>query len=41
MGRKKLEISYIENYTNRKFTFKARIGGLVKKLHDLSVLCGV
>lgn len=41
MGRKKIEISYMENEANRKATFKARIGGLVKKLHDLSVLCGI
>ena len=41
MGRKKINIEYIENKVNRKATFKARIGGLVKKLHDLSILCGV
>lgn len=41
MGRKKLNLKYIENYTSRKFTFKSRIGGVVKKLHDLSILCGI
>lgn len=41
MGRKKIEITYIDNKVNRKATFKARIGGLVKKLHDLTVLCGI
>ena len=41
MGRKKIEIEYITDKLNRKSTFKARIGGLVKKLHDLAILCGL
>lgn len=41
MGRKKIQIQYIEAEVKRRITFKARIGGLIKKLHDLSVLCGV
>lgn len=41
MGRKKISIEYISNKVNRKATFKARIGGLIKKLQDLTVLCGV
>ena len=40
MGRKKIEISYIDNLVNRRATFKSRIGGLVKKLHELTILCG-
>lgn len=41
MGRKKIEIEYIENRKNRKATLKARVGGILKKLHDLTILCGV
>lgn len=41
MGRKKIEIEFIENRKNRKATLKARVGGILKKLHDLTILCGV
>lgn len=41
MGRKKFEIEFIEDESNRKSMFKNRIGGVLKKLHDLTVLCGL
>ncbi|KAF8390892.1 hypothetical protein HHK36_023191 [Tetracentron sinense] len=39
MGRGKIEIKKIENTTNRQVTFSKRRGGLLKKAHELSVLC--
>lgn len=39
MGRGKIEIKRIENTTNRQVTFSKRRGGLLKKAHELSVLC--
>ncbi|XP_057443292.1 MADS-box protein FBP24 [Lotus japonicus] len=39
MGRGKIEIKRIENTTNRQVTFSKRRGGLLKKTHELSVLC--
>lgn len=39
MGRGKIEIKRIENATNRQVTFCKRRGGLVKKAHELAVLC--
>ncbi|XP_010275495.1 PREDICTED: MADS-box protein AeAP3-2-like [Nelumbo nucifera] len=39
MGRGKIEIKKIENSTNRQVTFSKRRGGLMKKAHELSVLC--
>ncbi|KAH9325782.1 hypothetical protein KI387_005960, partial [Taxus chinensis] len=39
MGRGKIEIKRIENSTNRQVTFSKRRGGLMKKAHELSVLC--
>ncbi|XP_024515497.1 MADS-box transcription factor 23 isoform X2 [Selaginella moellendorffii] len=39
MGRGKIEIKRIENATNRQVTFSKRRGGLLKKAHELSVLC--
>nr|DAD47707.1 TPA_asm: hypothetical protein HUJ06_017644 [Nelumbo nucifera] len=39
MGRGKIEIKRIENTTNRQVTFSKRRGGLMKKAHELSVLC--
>jgi SRF-type transcription factor (DNA-binding and dimerisation domain) len=41
MGRKKLDIKYIDSDSERKFRFKERIGGLIKKVHELGVLCGI
>ncbi|XP_042487851.1 MADS-box protein GGM13-like [Macadamia integrifolia] len=39
MGRGKIEIKRIENSTNRQVTFSKRRGGLMKKAHELAVLC--
>ncbi|XP_068654823.1 MADS-box protein AeAP3-2-like isoform X1 [Aristolochia californica] len=39
MGRGKIEIKRIENATNRQVTFSKRRGGLLKKAHELAVLC--
>ncbi|KAI9075211.1 hypothetical protein K1719_042820 [Acacia pycnantha] len=39
MGRGKIEIKRIENTTTRQVTFSKRRAGLVKKTHELSVLC--
>nr|AAN52815.1 MADS-box protein AGL45-I [Arabidopsis thaliana] len=41
MTRKKLNLSYITNESMRKATFNKRKKGLVKKIHELSVLCGI
>ncbi|KAH0985111.1 hypothetical protein GBA52_012288 [Prunus armeniaca] len=39
MGRGKITISRIENRTTRQVTFAKRRAGLIKKTHELSVLC--
>ncbi|XP_059317148.1 truncated transcription factor CAULIFLOWER A [Lycium ferocissimum] len=39
MGRGKVELRCIENKINRQVTFSKRRGGLVKKAHEISVLC--
>ncbi|XP_062094544.1 MADS-box protein defh21 [Humulus lupulus] len=39
MGRGKINISRIENKTTRQVTFAKRRAGLLKKTHELSVLC--
>lgn len=39
MGRGKIEIKRIENPTSRQVTFSKRRGGLMKKGHELAVLC--
>ncbi|KAG0581458.1 hypothetical protein KC19_4G253500 [Ceratodon purpureus] len=39
MGRGKIEIKKIENTTSRQVTFSKRRGGLLKKAHELAVLC--
>ncbi|XP_047326557.1 MADS-box protein defh21 [Impatiens glandulifera] len=39
MGRGKIEVKRIENNTSRQVTFSKRRGGLLKKTHELSVLC--
>nr|CAC13993.1 putative MADS-domain transcription factor GGM17 [Gnetum gnemon] len=39
MGRGKIEIKRIENYTSRQATFSKRRGGLLKKARELAVLC--
>ncbi|XP_049381392.1 MADS-box protein FBP24-like [Solanum stenotomum] len=39
MGRGKIEVKRIENKTSRQVTFSKRRAGLLKKTHELSVLC--
>ncbi|XP_071688106.1 MADS-box transcription factor 23-like [Rutidosis leptorrhynchoides] len=39
MGRGKIEIKKIENVSTRQVTFSKRRSGLIKKAHELSVLC--
>ncbi|XP_057524755.1 MADS-box transcription factor 23-like isoform X1 [Amaranthus tricolor] len=41
MGRGKIEIKKIENANSRQVTFSKRRSGLLKKAHELSVLCDV
>ncbi|KAL5751588.1 hypothetical protein ACOSQ2_022095 [Xanthoceras sorbifolium] len=41
MGRVKLQITRIENNTNRQVTFSKRRNGLIKKAYELSVLCDI
>ncbi|PVU95840.1 hypothetical protein BB559_002592 [Furculomyces boomerangus] len=41
MGRKKINISEISNPRQKTVTFTRRKSGLMKKAHELSVLCGV
>lgn len=41
MGRKKLDIKYLEDEKSRKTTFQTRVGGIVKKLYDLNQLCNI
>ncbi|XP_055835687.1 MADS-box protein FBP24 [Solanum dulcamara] len=39
MGRGKIEVKRIENKTSRQVTFSKRRAGLLKKTHELSILC--
>lgn len=39
MGRGRIELKRIENNTSRQVTFSKRRAGLLKKTHELSVLC--
>ena len=41
MGRKKIDIKYVEDDKERRVTFKTRVGGIVKKIYDLALLCKV
>ncbi|KAJ2800151.1 hypothetical protein H4R20_004165 [Coemansia guatemalensis] len=41
MGRKKINISEIENSRQRTVTFARRRAGLIKKAHELSILCNL
>ncbi|KAJ8441355.1 hypothetical protein Cgig2_024867 [Carnegiea gigantea] len=41
MGRVKLEIKRLENSSNRQSTYSKRKHGILKKAHELSVLCDV
>jgi len=40
MGRKKIDIKYIDDAKKRKITLSKRKSGLLKKAYELSVLCG-
>ncbi|KAL2926780.1 Floral homeotic protein APETALA 1 A [Bienertia sinuspersici] len=39
MGRGRVQLRRIENKINRQVTFSKRRSGLVKKAHEISVLC--
>ncbi|KAL8518452.1 hypothetical protein ACS0TY_009722 [Phlomoides rotata] len=39
MGRGKVQLRRIDNNINRQVTFSKRRGGLLKKAHEISVLC--
>ncbi|KAI3992348.1 hypothetical protein MKX01_030069 [Papaver californicum] len=39
MGRRKIEIQYIENTTNRQVTYSKRKSGILKKARELTILC--
>lgn len=39
MGRRKIKIKQIENLRQKNITMNRRRAGLVKKAHELSVLC--
>ncbi|XP_062173738.1 agamous-like MADS-box protein AGL80 [Alnus glutinosa] len=41
MTRKKVKLAYITNDSSRKATFKKRKKGLLKKVSELSTLCGI
>ncbi|KAJ0628955.1 putative transcription factor MADS-type1 family [Helianthus annuus] len=41
MGRGKVTLKRIENKINRQVTFSKRRSGLLKKAHEISVLCDV
>ncbi|XP_058783837.1 agamous-like MADS-box protein AGL80 [Vicia villosa] len=41
MTRKKVKLAFIENDTARKTTYKKRTKGLLKKVEELSTLCGI
>ncbi|KAJ1983946.1 hypothetical protein H4R34_000958 [Dimargaris verticillata] len=41
MGRKKIQIRKIENDRQKTVTFARRRAGLIKKAHEIAVLCGV
>ncbi|KAK6925139.1 Transcription factor, MADS-box [Dillenia turbinata] len=39
MGRGRVQLKRIENKINRQVTFSKRRAGLLKKAHEISVLC--
>ncbi|KAL9225405.1 hypothetical protein vseg_001336 [Gypsophila vaccaria] len=39
MGRRKIKIGRLPNKTNRQVTFSKRRKGLLKKAHELAILC--
>ncbi|KAG4923561.1 hypothetical protein AAZX31_18G052900 [Glycine max] len=41
MARKKLNLTYITNDPKRKTTLKKRKNGLMKKMNEISTLCGI
>uniref|UniRef100_F6H467 MADS-box domain-containing protein n=1 Tax=Vitis vinifera TaxID=29760 RepID=F6H467_VITVI len=41
MGRGKFQLKRIENKNNRQVTFSKRRSGMMKKAHELSILCDV
>ncbi|TQE10379.1 hypothetical protein C1H46_003976 [Malus baccata] len=41
MTRKKIKLAYIRDDSSRKATFKKRKNGLMKKVKELSILCGI
>ncbi|XP_034706494.1 truncated transcription factor CAULIFLOWER A-like isoform X1 [Vitis riparia] len=41
MGRGKFQLKRIENKSNRQVTFSKRRNGMMKKAHELSILCDV
>ncbi|CDP09328.1 unnamed protein product [Coffea canephora] len=41
MTRKKIKLAFIRNETERKTCFKKRKNGLIKKVQELSTLCGI
>ncbi|MBA0752451.1 hypothetical protein Gogos_001287 [Gossypium gossypioides] len=41
MSRKKIKLAYITNDSARKTTYKKRSKGLVKKVRELTTLCGI
>ncbi|KAK8499728.1 hypothetical protein V6N13_026768 [Hibiscus sabdariffa] len=41
MGRGRVQLKRIENKINRQVTFSKRRSGLLKKAHEISVLCDV
>ncbi|CAJ1960570.1 unnamed protein product [Sphenostylis stenocarpa] len=41
MARKKLDLTYITNDSKRKTTLKKRKIGLIKKMNEISTLCGI
>jgi hypothetical protein len=41
MGRKSIKIEYIENRNHRASTYRTRALGLLKKAHEIGVLCGI
>ncbi|WJX31919.1 hypothetical protein P8452_20305 [Trifolium repens] len=41
MARKKIKLAYITNNSKRKATFEKRKNGLIKKIDEISTLCGI
>ncbi|KAL0744317.1 hypothetical protein Bca4012_085830 [Brassica carinata] len=41
MTRKKVQLAFIVNNSSRKATYKKRKRGLLKKVHEISTLCGI